>query len=261
MEKSIIDKSVIGDISEGKYDDSNQLVLPGKKKPKQKAKNVAVQPLRVLSKSKRKELQKQVAKKTKKLSRKELWDELEAYATQPSDKSTSGNLFSQSSSADTSTDTDEFSSSEEAPKQEDSSVSELPRTTEPEREKSPTRNPPENVLVVDVPCKKSNYVLVNRTPEIQSMRVALPIVAEESNIMEAISENDVVIICGATGCGKTTQIPQFLYEAGYTHEVSYHIRYEKNVSSKTQIKFMTDGILLQEVKKVSARPPYYSALP
>lgn len=33
-------------------------------------------------------------------------------------------------------------------------------------------------------------------------------------------------------------------------EVGYHIRYEKNISANTQIKFMTDGILLQEMKKV-----------
>lgn len=33
--------------------------------------------------------------------------------------------------------------------------------------------------------------------------------------MEAITENAVSIICGETGSGKTTQVPQFLYEAGY----------------------------------------------
>ena len=33
--------------------------------------------------------------------------------------------------------------------------------------------------------------------------------------METINENDVIILCGETGSGKTTQVPQFLYEAGY----------------------------------------------
>lgn len=33
--------------------------------------------------------------------------------------------------------------------------------------------------------------------------------------METINENCVTIICGETGSGKTTQVPQFLYEAGY----------------------------------------------
>ncbi|KAL8241184.1 hypothetical protein R6Q59_014539 [Mikania micrantha] len=43
----------------------------------------------------------------------------------------------------------------------------------------------------------------------------LPIVMMEQEIMEAIYENISVIICGETGCGKTTQVHQFLYEAGF----------------------------------------------
>lgn len=34
--------------------------------------------------------------------------------------------------------------------------------------------------------------------------------------MEAVAEHPIVIICGETGSGKTTQVPQFLYEAGYS---------------------------------------------
>ena len=34
--------------------------------------------------------------------------------------------------------------------------------------------------------------------------------------MEAIRDTSVVVLCGETGSGKTTQVPQFLYEAGYT---------------------------------------------
>ena len=43
----------------------------------------------------------------------------------------------------------------------------------------------------------------------------LPIIAEEQNIMETLGDHDCVIICGETGSGKTTQLPQFLFEAGY----------------------------------------------
>lgn len=50
---------------------------------------------------------------------------------------------------------------------------------------------------------------------IQEARLSLPILAEEQEIMEKIQENHVVIISGETGSGKTTQVPQFLYEAGY----------------------------------------------
>lgn len=59
------------------------------------------------------------------------------------------------------------------------------------------------------------YVLVDRSEEIQNQRSELPITMEEQQIVEKILENDVVIICGETGSGKTTQLPQFLYEAGF----------------------------------------------
>ena len=49
----------------------------------------------------------------------------------------------------------------------------------------------------------------------QEQRLKLPILAEEQVIMETINEHDVTILCGETGSGKTTQVPQFLYEAGY----------------------------------------------
>ncbi|NXG46568.1 DHX37 helicase, partial [Psilopogon haemacephalus] len=130
------------------------------------------------------------------------------------------------------------------------------------------------------PCKPAVFVPVDRSPEIQEARLKLPILAEEQVIMEAINENPIVIICGETGSGKTTQVPQFLYEAGYASSsgaigiteprrvaavsmsqrvakemnlshrvVSYQIRYEGNVSDETQIKFMTDGVLLKEIQK------------
>ncbi len=41
-------------------------------------------------------------------------------------------------------------------------------------------------------------------------------------------------------------------------EVSYQIRYEGNVTKDTRIKFMTDGVLLKEVQKVSLCSAYLS---
>ncbi|KAG9307805.1 hypothetical protein G9A89_023370 [Geosiphon pyriformis] len=137
-------------------------------------------------------------------------------------------------------------------------------------------------ILKPVYAKKAFYVPVKRKPEIQASRLALPICREEQVIMEAIGENPVVVICGETGSGKTTQVPQFLYEAGYgdsqsdnpgiigvtqprrvaavsmskrvaqelslsEKEVSYQIRYDATTSSKTVIKFMTDGVLLREL--------------
>jgi ATP-dependent RNA helicase DHX8/PRP22 len=37
----------------------------------------------------------------------------------------------------------------------------------------------------------------------------------EQEIVEAVASNDILVICGQTGSGKSTQLPQFLYEAGY----------------------------------------------
>lgn len=63
---------------------------------------------------------------------------------------------------------------------------------------------------------KGVKIFVQRSQHIQEQRQKLPIICEEQPIVEAINENPVVIICGETGSGKTTQVPQFLYEAGYT---------------------------------------------
>jgi len=63
--------------------------------------------------------------------------------------------------------------------------------------------------------KRKCAVIVTRPPEMEEARLLLPILTEEQQIMEAVLFNPVVIICGETGSGKTTQVPQFLYEAGY----------------------------------------------
>ncbi len=55
-----------------------------------------------------------------------------------------------------------------------------------------------------------------RHPALKRSRMDLPICAQEQEIVECITQNDVIIICGETGSGKTTQIPQFLYEAGFS---------------------------------------------
>jgi ATP-dependent RNA helicase DHX37/DHR1 len=58
-------------------------------------------------------------------------------------------------------------------------------------------------------------VAVTRRLGVDDARLLLPIVTEEQPIMEAILLNPVVVICGETGSGKTTQVPQFLFEAGF----------------------------------------------
>ncbi|KAI0133101.1 P-loop containing nucleoside triphosphate hydrolase protein [Hypoxylon sp. NC0597] len=153
---------------------------------------------------------------------------------------------------------------------------------------------PQELLPTKDTGRKAFSVPVQRTPEIQEARLKLPVVAEEQKIMEAIHNNNVVVICGSTGSGKTTQVPQFLFEAGYGSQdsptpgmigvtqprkvaavsmskrvgqelgdksdtVAYQIRFEGTVDEKTAVKFMTDGVLLREVANdISLRK--YSAI-
>ncbi|KAF1811056.1 pre-mRNA-splicing factor ATP-dependent RNA helicase PRP43 [Eremomyces bilateralis CBS 781.70] len=141
-----------------------------------------------------------------------------------------------------------------------------------------------NTATIAGGSRKAYAVPVSRTPEIQATRIELPVVAEEQKIMEAVHNHDVTIVWGSTGSGKTTQVPQFLFEAGYgdpkgpspgiigvtqprrvatvsmakrvgeemgdmKHRVGYKIRFDGTVTANTAIKFMTDGVLLREVSQ------------
>ena len=105
----------------------------------------------------------------------------------------------------------------------------------------------------------------------------LPITAHREEILEAIKGNQVVIVAGETGSGKTTQLPKMCLEAGrglrgllgctqprriaaramadrVSEElgyqlgtvVGYQVRFRERTSPDGYVKFMTDGILLAE---------------
>jgi len=112
---------------------------------------------------------------------------------------------------------------------------------------------------------------------IELQRKILPIYEYKEKIIELLKTNQIILIEGETGSGKTTQIPQFLYENGYCnnnkkicitqprrvaamsvasrvayemgvkcgHEVGYSIRFEENITKTTKIIYMTDGIFLR----------------
>lgn len=108
----------------------------------------------------------------------------------------------------------------------------------------------------------------------------LPIAENAEQIAKAIKDNQVVIIAGETGSGKTTQIPKICLELGrgvdglightqprriaartvanriaeelktkLGEQVGYKVRFNDQVSSNSYIKLMTDGILLAEMQK------------
>ena len=105
----------------------------------------------------------------------------------------------------------------------------------------------------------------------------LPVTQRRDDILRAIAENQVVIIAGATGSGKTTQIPKMALELGRTSightqprriaartiaeriaeelgeevggTVGYQVRFTDTVGKNTRIKLMTDGILLNEIHR------------
>ncbi|KAH8299864.1 hypothetical protein KR044_007108 [Drosophila immigrans] len=118
--------------------------------------------------------------------------------------------------------------------------------------------------------KKTDLTLVEQ-------RQSLPIYKLRDDLIKAVTDNQILIVIGETGSGKTTQITQYLGECGFTargkigctqprrvaamsvakrvaeeygcrlgQEVGYTIRFEDCTSPETVIKYMTDGMLLRE---------------
>uniref|UniRef100_A0A1I8PWI5 RNA helicase n=1 Tax=Stomoxys calcitrans TaxID=35570 RepID=A0A1I8PWI5_STOCA len=118
--------------------------------------------------------------------------------------------------------------------------------------------------------KKTDMSLVEQ-------RKSLPIYKLRDDLIKAVTDNQILIVIGETGSGKTTQITQYLAECGFTNrgkigctqprrvaamsvakrvaeefgcrlgqEVGYTIRFEDCTSPETVIKYMTDGMLLRE---------------
>ncbi|OBT56145.1 ATP-dependent RNA helicase DDX35 [Pseudogymnoascus sp. 24MN13] len=115
-------------------------------------------------------------------------------------------------------------------------------------------------------------------PSLYKPASLLPIAKHRESLLYTIETHAVTIVVGQTGCGKSTQLPQFLEKAGWCsegkaiaitqprrvaattvatrvaeefgctlgQEVGYSIRFEDVTSAATKIKFLTDGLLLRE---------------
>lgn len=113
--------------------------------------------------------------------------------------------------------------------------------------------------------------------KLRAVQNDLPIAQYKKEIIEMLKDSRVMLIAGDTGCGKSTQVPQYILEAGYkkivctqprriacislakrvAHEtltdykstVGYQIRFEKSKRADTQIIFMTEGLLLRQASE------------
>ncbi|KAK4938803.1 DEAH-box ATP-dependent RNA helicase prp22 [Elasticomyces elasticus] len=124
-----------------------------------------------------------------------------------------------------------------------------------------------------------NVSLGRRTDmTIKQQRESLPVFKFRKQLLEAVEQNQLLIVVGDTGSGKTTQLTQYLAEGGYANhgmigctqprrvaamsvakrvseevgcelgrEVGYTIRFEDRTSPDTKIKYMTDGMLQREI--------------
>lgn len=122
----------------------------------------------------------------------------------------------------------------------------------------------------------------NRNLSIEQQRQKLPVFQYRNHILYLAEKYQTVVIIGETGCGKSTQIPQYLLESGWGaeghvigvtqprrvaavtvatrvaeergsilgDEVGYLIRFDNSCDEdKTRVKFMTDGMMIREIMK------------
>jgi len=140
-----------------------------------------------------------------------------------------------------------------------------------------------NTVFDEIALDIANSMMLVQERQSNSVKIdypeRLPISQKRADIAKAIEENQVVIVAGETGSGKTTQLPKICCELGrgkygligHTQPrrlaarsvanriaeemesklgefVGYKVRFNDQISGNTQIKLMTDGILLAEIQ-------------
>ncbi|VDO59255.1 unnamed protein product [Onchocerca flexuosa] len=116
----------------------------------------------------------------------------------------------------------------------------------------------------------------NQLRRLRASQKNLPIWEKRNEILETLQNVKVLLIAGDTGCGKSTQVPQYLLDAGYDRiactqprriaaialarrvayetlneygsKIAYQIRFEKTRTSRTRLLFVTEGLLLRQLQ-------------
>ncbi|XP_071690498.1 DExH-box ATP-dependent RNA helicase DExH1 [Rutidosis leptorrhynchoides] len=163
------------------------------------------------------------------------------------------------------------------------SVQKLPRESDANADMSILeRDSAKKALSVELKDKQEKQKETDRVKAMRTFREKLPAHKMQSEFLKAVASNQVLVVSGETGCGKTTQLPQFILEneisslrgsdcniictqprrisaisvaARISNErgenlgetVGYQIRLESKRSEQTRLLFCTTGVLLRKL--------------
>ncbi|NXK43497.1 DHX34 helicase, partial [Piprites chloris] len=121
-----------------------------------------------------------------------------------------------------------------------------------------------------------------RLARLQRDRAALPIARHRHQLLALVAQHQVLVVAGDTGCGKSTQVPQYLLDAGYQqvccaqprrvacaalarrvgletlgkYQVGFQTRFERTCARGAHLVFVTLGLLLRQVQSDPALGRY-----
>ncbi len=105
-------------------------------------------------------------------------------------------------------------------------------------------------------CSSTMIIDQEKKEKYSTLRAELPAAAFKHKILESVKENKVIVLCGATGCGKSTQVPQFLLE--HEESIEQNINIPKNAQKYivvTQPRRVAAIALANRVAEERGSPP------